>query len=379
MLKTGKKFNYTAPANGYPEWNNNPEIFQLNRSKAHALLMPYQTVEEALKNDRKSSVYYQSLNGSWYFHFAENADGRVKNFFAPEFSYKKWDSISVPSHWQLQGYDYPQYTNVTYPWVENENLEPPFAPTKYNPVGQYVRTFTPKSEWKDQPVYVSFQGVESAFYVWVNGEFVGYSEDSFTPAEFDITSYLQDGENTIAVEVYRWSDASWLEDQDFWRMSGIFRDVYLYSTPSVHIYDFSVRSSLDNNYEDGELSVSADILNYFQHDTQDLTFEVMLYDANGQEVLQAPLQTNVSVSDQYTASLRTHIKSPAKWSAESPNLYTLVLSLKNSAGSIIETESCKVGFRTFELKNGLMTINGKRIVLRGVNRHEFDSVKGRKT
>ncbi|MEH7206777.1 glycoside hydrolase family 2 TIM barrel-domain containing protein [Priestia megaterium] len=377
MLKTGKKFHYTAPANGYPEWNNNPEIFQLNRSKAHALLMPYQTVEEALKNDRKSSVYYQSLNGSWYFHFAKNADARVKNFFAPEFSYEKWDSISVPSHWQLQGYDYPQYTNVTYPWVENEELEPPFAPTKYNPVGQYIRTFTPKPEWKDQPVYVSFQGVESAFYVWINGEFVGYSEDSFTPAEFDITSYLQEDENTIAVEVYRWSDASWLEDQDFWRMSGIFRDVYLYSTPPVHIYDFSVRSSLDNNYQDGELIVSADILNYFEHDTQGLTFEATLYDANGQEVLQAPLQINLSVSDQRTVSLRTHIKSPKKWSAESPHLYTLVLSLKNSAGSIIETESCKVGFRTFELKNGLMTINGKRIVLRGVNRHEFDSVKGR--
>lgn len=379
MLKQLKKYSYTPPENGYPEWNNNPEIFQLNRLDAHATLMPYRTVEEALKGDRTASEFYQSLNGRWKFAFYENPEMRNQAFYKMDYDDEKWDEIKVPSHWQLQGYDYPQYTNVRYPWEGKEYIKPPFAPVNYNPVGQYIQQFTISEEWKGQPVYISFQGIESAFYVWVNGEFVGYSEDTFTPAEFDITPYLIDGENKLAVEVYRWCDASWLEDQDFWRLSGIFRDVYLYSTPEVHINDFFVTTELDSDYKDAKLYIEAKIKNVFEQTVQGVTLETVLYDKDDHPILEKPIQIKVDMNNQPFMSLyaSTIVKNPYKWSAEKPYLYTLVFILKNESGTILETESCKVGFRTFEIKDGLMKINGKRIVFKGVNRHEFASDKGR--
>jgi beta-galactosidase len=374
-----KKFNYVPPKNGYPEWNNNPEIFQLNRMEAHATLMPYYTVEEALKADRTASDFYLSLNGSWKFSFAENPDKRIKNFYETGFDCSNWADIKVPGHWQLQGYDYPQYTNVRYPWHGKEDIMPPFAPVKYNPVGSYVRSFTIPEGWKGQPVYINFQGVESAFYVWVNGDLVGYSEDTFTPAEFDLTPYLVEGENKLAVEVYRWCDASWLEDQDFWRLSGIFRDVYLYSTPEAHIYDFSVVTELDGNLENADLKVRAKVINYFEKNLGSLSVEGMLYDKEGKPVFTEPLAMEGPLDGTYSLNLEgsKFVKKPLKWSAEYPNLYTLVLSLKDADGNLLETESCKVGFRKFEIEDGLMKINGKRIVFKGTNRHEFQCDKGR--
>ena len=374
-----EKYQYTPPKNGFPEWNNNPDIFALNRMEAHATLMPYETVEEALKGDRTASSFYQSLNGTWKFAFSETPDQRIRDFYQIDYDCRDWDEIKVPSHWQLQGYDYPHYTNVRYPWDERENIKPPFAPTKYNPVGQYVRTFTLKDSWQDQPVYISFQGVESAFYVWVNGDFVGYSEDTFTAAEFDITPYLVEGENKVAVEVYRWCDASWLEDQDFWRMSGIFRDVYLYSTPPVHVYDFFVTTDLDEKYQDATLQIKAKVTNYYEENVGSVSFQAMLYDQNHNEVLVKPIEAQVDINDKKMVQLdvSTLVENPLKWSAEHPNLYTLVISLLDDQGNLVETESCKVGFRKFEIKDGLMMINGKRIVFKGVNRHEFTAEKGR--
>ncbi len=379
MLKQLSKFKYTPPKNGYPEWNNNPEIFQLNRLDAHATLMPYLTVEEALKGKREASDFFQSLNGQWKFSFAETPEKRSLEFFENGFDSSNWDEIKVPSHWQLQGYDYPQYTNLRYPWEGKEDIQAPFAPTKYNPVGQYIRSFTIPKNWKGQPVYISFQGVESAFYLWVNGEMVGYSEDTFTPAEFDLTPYLVEGENKLAVEVYRWCDASWLEDQDFWRMSGIFRDVYLYSTPEIHINDFFVLTDLDQDYTDANLKINAKITNYFQKNVGDYTFEAMLFDQKNKQVFDEPLKVSVNLNekDLIDVSIEKLVENPLKWSAEHPNLYSLVLTLRDDQSQIIETESCKVGFRTFEIKDGLMKINGKRIVFKGVNRHEFSSEKGR--
>jgi len=373
------KFNYTPPSNGYPEWNNNPEIFQLNRKNAHATLIPYLTVEEALEGERTSSAYYHSLNGNWKFAFAENPSKRIPNFYESEYDCSLWETIKVPAHWQLQGYDYPQYTNVRYPWEGNEDIQPPFAPTKYNPVGQYVQMIKVPETWKDNPIYISFQGVESAFYVWLNGQFVGYSEDTFTPAEFDLTPYLIDGENKLAVEVYRWSDASWLEDQDFWRMSGIFRDVYLYSTPNVHIDDFFVITELDDQYKHANLKIQANITNYYQVEVKNLTFQAILYDNKNQEVLDKPLEHALELNNSHSINISTKafVENPLKWSAEHPNLYTLVISLIDENGTIIETESSKIGFRTFEIKDGLMKINGERIVFKGVNRHEFAADKGR--
>ncbi|WP_219835643.1 glycoside hydrolase family 2 TIM barrel-domain containing protein [Paenibacillus sp. R14(2021)] len=374
-----QKLTYTPPANGYPEWNNNPEIFELNRMKAHATLMPFDTVEEALRGDRSASRSCLSLNGMWKFAFAENPSSRIANFYEEGFDHTDWNEIKVPAHWQLQGYDYPQYTNIRYPWEATEELAPPFAPTKYNPVGSYVRSFTVPEHWSGQPVFISFQGVESAFYVWLNGELVGYSEDTFTPAEFDLTPYLRPGDNKLAVEVYRWCDASWLEDQDFWRMSGIFRDVYLYTTPKAHVYDFFATTELDEAYLDAELKLRATLTNYYEQELGEVSLEAQLYDAAGQPVLAKPLKIGAALR-QGSAELEVEasmpVANPLKWSTEQPNLYTLVISLKDG-GTLLETVSTRIGFRKFEIKDKLMLINGKRIVFKGVNRHEFSCHTGR--
>ncbi|WP_138755298.1 glycoside hydrolase family 2 TIM barrel-domain containing protein [Paenibacillus sinopodophylli] len=374
-----KKLVYSPPANGYPEWNNNPEIYRINRLDAHTSLMPFDTIEEALEGNHSKSTNYLTLNGKWKFAFATNADARIANFYETDFDHSNWDSIKVPAHWQLQGYDYPQYTNIKYPWDGNEDIKSPFAPTAYNPVGSYARTFTVPAGWSGKPVFISFQGVESAFYVWLNGELVGFSQDSFTPSEFDLTPYLAEGENKLAVEVYRWSDASWLEDQDFWRMSGIFRDVYLYTTPEAHIYDYFVKTELDDQFLNAELIIDAKLLNYFVKPLGSLTVEAILYDANGASIFTTPLTAQTSVEGEALTEIQLSriVENPLKWSAEHPNLYTLVLSLKSSDGTLYEAISCKVGFRKFEIKDGLMQINGRRIMFKGVNRHEFSCDTGR--
>lgn len=373
------EFKYQEPENGYPEWNNNPEIFQINRMDTHATWMPYDTVEDAIKGDRELSTYKLSLNGTWKFHYSERPDLREVNFYKENYDCRNWDNIQVPGHWQLQGYDYPQYTNVKYPWINTEDLQPPFAPVIYNPVGSYIRTFEVPDNWEGRTLYISFQGVESAFYLWVNGEMVGYSEDTFTPAEFDITGYVKKGKNKLAVEVYRWCDASWLEDQDFWRMSGIFREVYLYSTPKIHIYDFNVITELDQMYKDSKLCISAKIANCEQSGEKEFTVTADLYDKTDKVVLPEQIcMVEKFIDNKYThMEGNTLVINPLKWSAEHPHLYTLVLSLRDKAGNLLETVSCKVGFRKFEIKDGLMLINGRRIVLKGVNRHEFSCDKGR--
>ncbi|QHW34997.1 DUF4981 domain-containing protein [Paenibacillus rhizovicinus] len=348
--------------------------------KAHATLMPFDSVEEAIRGDRAASRSYMSLNGMWKFAFAENPSKRIVNFYEDGYDHAEWAEIKVPAHWQLQGYDYPQYTNIRYPWEASENLVQPFAPTKYNPVGSYVRSFTVPDSWAGQPVFISFQGVESAFYVWVNGELVGYSEDTFTPAEFDLTPYLRAGENKLAVEVYRWCDASWLEDQDFWRMSGIFRDVYLYAAPKAHVYDFFATTELDAAYQDAELKLSATVMNYFEEHLGTVTVEAQLYGSDGQAVLPQPITVHAafgSGSSELEIDAVASVADPLKWSAEQPNLYTLVISLKDEEGRLLEAVSTRIGFRKFEIKDKLMLINGKRIVFKGVNRHEFSCHTGR--
>ncbi|MFC5651852.1 glycoside hydrolase family 2 TIM barrel-domain containing protein [Paenibacillus solisilvae] len=375
-----QKYVHTPPANGYPEWNNNPETFELNRMKARATLQSFGSVEEALRGDRKSARSYLSLNGTWKFSWAETPDARIVGFHEEQFDTSGWDSITVPAHWQLQGYDYPQYTNIRYPWeVKDEGLKQPFAPTNYNPVGSYVRYFTVPENWQGQPVFISFQGVESAFYVWVNGDLVGYSEDTFTPADFDLTPYLREGENKLAVEVYRWCDASWLEDQDFWRMSGIFRDVYLYTAPKAHIADFFVTTELDENYEHAELRLRVQVENYYEETIGTLQVEAQLYDSGQKPVLAQPINVKLSVNREASLDIEASadVNNPLKWSAELPNLYTLVITLKDEAGQFVEAVSSRVGFRKFELKDNLLLINGKRIVFKGTNRHEFSCNTGR--
>lgn len=361
------KFQYTPPANGYPEWNNNPDIFKLNRMDAHSYQMPFTSLKDALSLCHEKSKRYKSLNGKWYFEFAENPDSANMDFYKPDYDVSNWDKITVPSHWQFQGYDYPQYTNTKYPWLEDDKIDPPYAPTNYNPVGAYRTEFTIPSEWKNEPVYISFQGVESAFYIWINGNLVGYSEDSFDTSEFDITPYITDGENILAVQVYRWCSGSWLEDQDFWRLSGIFRDVYLYSTPNTHIFDFKAISTLDDTYSDGILKISATLTSYDDTPVSDFSVTAYLYEHN-------KIIGEAELCENKTEIIIPNVK---KWSGEYPNLYTLVLALKAPDGTVSEYLSARIGFRRFELIGGLMCLNGERIVFKGVNRHEFSCDKGR--
>lgn len=371
---------FAMPSNDIQEWNDNPGIFQVNREPAHATFIPFADVETALMRDRDNSPYFKLLNGQWKFFWSENPASRPVDFYKEDFDVSQWDEIPVPSCWQLQGYDYPIYTNVTYPWTGYENPKPPKAPTVYNPVGSYRHTFTIPEDWDGREVFISFQGVESAFYLWVNGQEVGYSEDSFTPAEFNITEYLEQGENTIAVEVYRWSDGSWLEDQDFIRLSGIFRDVYLYSVPKVHIRDFKVETDLDDQYKDATLNLRVDLRNLGIENPDNYKVEAMLYDADESPVLLEPFYTTASFGEEeneVSVELEQFIENPLKWSAEDPNLYTLVLSLKDSTDNILETTSCRVGFREFEIEDKQMKINGKPIMFKGTNRHEIDPDTGR--
>lgn len=367
------------------EWDNEPTVFQVNRMAPHATLMPYNTVAEALEGDRKASPHYFTLSGSWKFLWVERPADRHASFFQDTFDASSWDDIQVPGSWQLQGYDYPIYTNVTYPWTGYENPSPPRAPTVYNPVGHYRRSFTLPDGFADRRVRLHFEGVESAFYVWVNGEYVGYAEDSFTADEFDITSHVRQGINNISVQVFRWSDGSWLEDQDFIRLSGIFRDVFLYSTPEVHLQDFQVNADLSEDYVDGDLQTKIWVRNDLQGAFSNYSVELHLYDMENQPIFN-PVSQSISMSEHSGAeseiSFQVPVVNPRKWSAEHPNLYKLVLVLKNDLGEIMETESARIGFRKVELKkdsNGITRyyINNKPIIFKGVNRHELDPDTGR--
>ena len=363
----------------YPEWNNHPEIFQVNREPGHATLMPYPDVAMALAGDRTASPYYLSLTGTWKFNCAHDPSQRPLDFYQEGFDVSFWRDILVPGNWEVQGCDKPIYTNITYPWTGVESPRPPFAPTRYNPVGSYKRSFTLPDGWNGRRTFLSFQGVSSAFYVWINGQYVGYGEDSFTAKDYDVTAFVKAGSNEIAVEVYRWSDGSWLEDQDMIRLSGIFREAYLFSTPSVHVRDFRYVTDLDTNYTDATFTVKANVKHYMPSAPSGYRLEVMLYDTDEDPVLASPMSIDVSFdgSGEVQVSQDVPVTNPFKWSAENPYLYTLVLGLKDAAGTIVETESCRVGFREFELKDNLMMINGQPITFRGVDRHEIDPGTGK--
>ena len=332
------------------EWLANPEIYEVNREKAHSD-HTYTTKDGNLR---------QSLNGTWKFNYTEHPDSRPADFYKTDFDVTSFDDIIVPGHIQLQGYDKPQYVNTQYPWEGHEQLVPPQIPKKRNPVGSYVKFFDVDKELFGKETLISFQGVETAIYVWLNGEFVGYSEDSFTPSEFNITPYLKEKNNKLAVEVYRYSTASWLEDQDFWRFSGIFRDVYLYAVPEIHVRDMKVIADYDYENGNGILATELDIIG-----DSDYEIKLTLTDKNG-----------IKVYEGNTANVSASIPDIMPWSAEQPNLYTITAEI-SSDSEIIETAETKIGFRTFELKDGIMCLNGKRIVFKGINRHEWNAEGGR--
>lgn len=351
------------------EWLENPEIFQVNRIDAHSDHYFYEKEEET--ELKQSMPLRQSLNGEWGFSFAENLDKRIKDFYLPEYDCSHFDRIQVPGHIQTQGYDRMQYINTMYPWDGQEELRPPHISREYNPVGSYVKEFELKEELKEElkgrRVFLSFQGVETAFYVWLNGNFIGFGEDSFTPSEFEITSFLKEGKNRLAVEVYKRSSGSWLEDQDFWRFSGIFREVYLYAVPEIHLQDLFMKPGLEEDYQTGTFDAEWKILGY----EKGAELEITLLEPEGKVVFSEKKEAEAG-------SLGKHVVENVQlWSGEKPVLYQLCLRIRNKSGKLIEIVKEPVGFRRFEMKDGRMLLNGKRIVFRGVNRHEFDFRKGR--
>jgi beta-galactosidase len=352
------------------EWLEDPEVFQVNRIDAHSDHLYYESIEEMSLG--YNSPLRQELNGKWKFSYAINPYRRERDFYKEDYDCSTFDYINVPGHIQMQGYDKCQYINTMYPWDGAEELRPPYISKEYNPVGSYVKHFKIKDELKGKRTFISFQGVETAFYVWINGKFVGYSEDTFTPSEFEITNYIkEDEENKLAVEVYKRSSASWIEDQDFWRFSGIFRDVYLYAIPEIHIRDIFIKSLLDESYKNGKLNIDLELIEY----NENKNFKIKSYLKDREDKLVYDFE---NISPKKTIiNLNTVIKDVKSWSAENPYLYTLYIEILDENNKLIEIVPQKIGFRTFELKNNIMHINGKRIVFKGINRHEFSDKRGR--
>jgi beta-galactosidase len=356
------------------DWEN-PRIIGRNKEPAHVTLVPYQDFQTALRGDREASPYFKLLNGQWKFHWAEKPAERPEEFFRDDFDTAGWDDIPVPSHWQLHDYGIPVYLNRPYVFKKN----PPYIHNDYNPVGSYRTEFLLPEGWQDRQTFLVFDGVKSAFYLWVNGQKVGYSQGSMTPAEFNITRHLRDGTNSLSVEVYRWSDGSYLECQDFWRLSGIYRDVYLFSTPQVHLRDFRVITDLDENYRNALLKVSVNLKNYSPESAGAYKVELDLLDKANKPVFRKLISksTGVPGDGEITLEFERQVKKPAKWSAERPHLYTLLLTLKDGSGRTVEVERCRVGFREVEIVKGQLLVNGVPVLLKGVNRHEHDPDHGR--
>lgn len=383
-----------------PEWENQ-QIIRRHRLPAHATLVPYPDEETARRCNPDESPYRFSLNGRWKFHWAPCPEQRPKEFFRSDYDVRSWNTIQVPSNWQMEGYGVPIYTSSQYPFqVDPPRVTGPpekdwTSAVNRNPVGSYRRTFTLPRRWSGRRVFLHFAGVKSAFYVWLNGRQVGYSQGSMTPAEFELTPYLREGENLLAVEVYRWSDGSYLEDQDMWRFSGIYRDVFLTCSADIRIADFAVRTELDADYQNGRILIKPKLDRAGDQNITGWTVQAQLYDPAGR-----PVWDNFLSRDAYEilnpdfsadilnartpqrgpaafAWLTGAVENPQKWTAETPRLYTLVLVLKNDRRETVEAVSCRVGFREVCVKDGRLLINGRPIRLYGVNRHEHDPDTGR--
>ena len=350
---------------------HDPKFFKENCMAAHSDHVAYANETEA---EEKKSSFRLLLDGVWKFHYARNYAQTVSGFEAEDFDCKCWEDIRVPAHIQMEGYDIPQYVNIQYPWDGREDVWRDAVPSEFNPVASYVKYFTLPEGFKKNGLYISFQGVESGFALWLNGQYVGYSEDSFTPSDFDLTPYVKEGENKLAVQVFKWTSSSWCEDQDFYRFSGIFRSVYLYTMPKVHVYDLKVQPVVD------EAVLNADLLVTMQMRGEGKA-RLTLTGSRNYSVLEEK-EEQIIFSEELPVSegevhFEKEVKKPDLWSAEIPNLYTLTIECFDQNGERSELVSQRIGFRRFEMKDGIMTLNGKRIVFKGVNRHEFSSKTGR--
>ncbi|MCM5664057.1 glycoside hydrolase family 2 TIM barrel-domain containing protein [Galbibacter mesophilus] len=358
---------YVAETWENPEWEN-PEIYQINREKPTATFYNYPTVQEAISNaDWKKSPFYKSLNGTWDFYYADSVQARPADFFKTDFDISGWDKIEVPSNWEMQGFGVPIYTNVKYVFPKN----PPFIPHNMNNVGSYKRNFNVPNEWNGKDIYLHFAGVSGATYVYVNGKKVGYNEGSKTPAEYNITEYLQKGENQLAVQILRWSDASYMEDQDFWRLSGIERDVYLIAQNKTSIDDFRVGSDLVNNYKDGAFSIDV-VLKNTSEKKEERTVKVQLLDGK-EAILNFSKSVTVSPGEE-KISFEGTVENAKPWTAETPNLYTTTISLDGAEQT--QATAVKVGFRNIKIENNQFLVNGQPILIKGVNLHDHDESTG---
>lgn len=353
-----------------PDWEN-PEVFGINKEAARATAFPYPSAKEAQYANYKQSPFYMSMNGEWKFNWVYKPADRPVDFYKTDFDVSAWDNIKVPANWELEGFGTAIYTNIKYPFPKNA----PFIDHKHNPVGSYRRNFVLPEDWDGRQVYLHFAAGTSAMYVWINGEKVGYSQVTKSPAEFDITPYLNKGVNMIAIEVYRWSDGSYIEDQDFWRLSGFDRDICLYTTENVRIQDLFVKAGLDVNYTNGELELTVDVKNTSSKSAKKAV-KVTLLDANKEEVYSGTKFIKVAKSSTQQVSFNEMIEAPLQWSAEAPNLYQLVVELQSSKGQTIEATSTNVGFRTVEIKNSQLLVNGKYVTVKGVNLHEHHQTTG---
>ncbi len=362
----------TRDVGARPEWDD-PSVIRVNALKSHATLMVYPSADLARAGERAASPWFLSLDGQWRFHWSASPAQRPLGFERPDFDDTGWSPIRVPSNWQIQGFDIPIYTNIRYPF--DLDLRAPRAPREKNPVGSYRMSFVVPAGWEGRRVHLQFGGVDSAFYVWLNGRKVGYSEDSRLPAEFEVTGFLKPGANVLAVEVYRWSDGSLLEDQDMFRLSGIFRSVSLWSSGAQHIRDFEAHADLDNAYRDGGLNVKALVSNALKGAASG-TLKLELTDPSGRPALAARRGFKVAPGAEAAVEFSLRIKNPFPWTAETPNLYGLLLTIEDAGGRVVEVIPSHVGFRKVEVRDGRLLVNGRAILIKGVNRHEHDPDAG---
>jgi len=348
------------------DYLENTKVFELNQEAGHVPLVPYISVDEALKNNRSGAGSFMSLDGTWKFHFADTPDGTPENFFTENYNDARWDTIHVPSNWEMQGFGDPIFRNVSTPF----HPDPPFIPKEYNPTGSYRKTFNIPSTWKGKEVFLRMEKTASASFVWINGIEVGYNEGAQEPAEYNITRYLKTGINTIAVNVYKYSDGYYLEGQDYWRLAGIFDDVWLFATPEVHIFDWYATTDLDKTYTDAQLNLSVDIKNYSSSVISNFVLRTTLYDS-GKRIVRSFASEKFSVqsAEKQTILFTEEIKNPAKWSAEFPNLYTLVFELIDPSGKTVETINGRIGFKKTEIRNQVFYLNGVPVKLNGINSH----------
>jgi beta-galactosidase len=345
-------------------------VFKINTEIPRSSFVPYTSEDAAMENSWEGSDLVQTLNGSWKFQLAHSPSGTIDGFYTDEVAKDEWDSIPVPSNWQFHTDDFPLYTNIIYPF----EIDPPNIPKDYNPVGSYFRTFEIDSKWDNKEIFLHFGGVNSAFYVWINGKLVGYSEGSKTPAEFNISSFLNGSINSIAVQVIRWSDGSYLEDQDFWRLSGIERDVYLFALPKVATRDIRVISELDDSFKNGRLTIETQLKNYSKANRKGFISYGVYH--KGVQIFKEQEPFEINENDEIVTTFSEELPNCLTWSAETPNLYELLVTIKDQSQVVTHSIRQDVGFRHVEVSGGQLLLNGQPILLKGVNRHEHDPDAG---